>query len=77
MPQENLEHFPYLDETFLYGLNRHNLQVYQSYYNNPSLTPYKVGAAASEDYIQEFIKDEFTAICNQVATSKYSQSQFQ
>jgi len=40
-------------------------QVYQSYYNNPSLTPYKVGAAASEDYIQEFIKDEFTAICNQ------------
>jgi len=40
-------------------------QVYRSYYNNPSLTPYKVGAAASEDYVQEFIKDEFTAVCNQ------------
>jgi len=40
-------------------------QVYRSYYDSPSATPYRVGAAASEDYVQEFIKEEFTAVCNQ------------
>ena len=44
-----------------------HLQVYRSYYDSPSATPYRVGAAASEDYVQEFIKEEFTARCNQVA----------
>lgn len=40
-------------------------QVYRSYYDIPSAIPYRVGAAASADYVQEFIKDEFTAFCNQ------------
>jgi len=40
-------------------------QVYRSYYDNPSIVAYRVGAAASKDYVQEFIKEEFIAVCNQ------------
>lgn len=40
-------------------------QVYQSYYDHPRLVAYQVGAQADKDYVQDFIKDEFTADCNQ------------
>jgi len=40
-------------------------QVYRSYYDNPSVVAYRVGAAASKDYVQEYIKEEFIAVCNQ------------
>jgi len=40
-------------------------QVYRSYYDNPSGTPYAVGAAGSPDYVQEYIVEKFEADCNQ------------
>ena len=49
------------------------LQVYRSYYDNPSGTPYAVGAAGSPDYVQEYIVEKFEADCNQVGISEIFQ----
>ena len=50
-----------------------SLQVYRSYYDNPSGTPYAVGAAGSPDYVQEYIVEKFEADCNQVGISEIFQ----
>ena len=47
--------------------------MYRSYYDNPSGTPYAVGAAGSPDYVQEYIVEKFEADCNQVGISEIFQ----
>ena len=54
-------------------VSSHFLQVYRSYYDNPSGTPYAVGAAGSPDYVQEYIVEKFEADCNQVEISEIFQ----